>query len=132
MNDNPGYPDLILRAEGLFSTHGFYDGDLIYDWVDDAEDAGCDVDGMREKFDGFRDHQVLRSLVHEHLLPLIPGDFTVYGLVNTRHNPIRIDTWRGREWDSCNGPPAEIQHICAVVPGRVVADAVRSVWCRQL
>ena len=113
--------DLYLPANGLFSKWGFTDGDVVGEWIQDAEDAGLIEPRQRWDIDT---HPILRQLVTEHLLPLLPGPFTVYA-VDTIHNPIRVGTWHGEEWDDyAKDAPAEISDLGVVVPGRLVLRAL--------
>lgn len=112
--------DLYLPASGLFSKWGFCDGDVVREWIGDAEDS--DLIGPRQ-LDGDT-HAVLIQLVTEHLLPLLPGPFTIRH-IETLHNPIRVDTWRGEEWDDyAKNAPAEVDDIAVSVPGRLVLRAL--------
>jgi hypothetical protein len=112
-------PGLALAAWGLFSRRGFHDGDLIGDWLDDAEDRGYDI----ARIGPVDTHDVLCRLVTEHLIPKIPYPFTIYR-VSTSHNPIRVDTWQGREWDISATEPREVENICVMLPGSAVLDAI--------
>ncbi len=112
--------DLYLPASGLFSKWGFNDGNVIWEWIGAAEDSGLvelhqlDVDT----------HVVLIQLVTEHLLPLVPGPFTIQH-IDTIHNPIRVGTWRGEEWDDyAKDAPTEVADISVAVPGRLVLRAL--------
>lgn len=111
-------PTLTLHAESLFSKWGFCDGDMIGDWLDEVDDSGRDI----RRHLGIDYHRVLRYLVRTYLLPLIPGDFTLCD-ISTAHNPIRVNTWRGEEWDDyADDAPAEVADTCATIPGSVVAE----------
>lgn len=108
---------LTLHAEGLFSKFGFGDGDALGEWWWDEFDKPLPcVD----------EHLVLRELVLTHLLPLIPGEFTVRDIV-TSHNPIRVDTWRGQEWDDYSlDPPPDLGQIDVAIPPDVVVQLVEA------
>lgn len=111
-------PTLTLHAESLFSKWGFRDGDMIGDWLDEVDDSGRDI----RRYLDVDYHRVLRHLVRTYLLPLIPGEFTLYD-IETCHNPIRIDTWRGEQWvDFTTDGPAELADIYVEIPGSVVAE----------
>ncbi|KZM72182.1 hypothetical protein [Nocardia terpenica] len=114
-------PDLHLHAEGLFSKHGFRDGELITEWLWSIEELGYYIDA----WDHVDDHAVLRQLVRDHLLPAIPGEFTVCDY-STHHNPIRIDTWRGQPWDDhTTAAPPTIWDIAIDVPATAVISAFK-------
>lgn len=108
-----------LFAPSLFSKWGFNDGGLLLDWLFDyADDA--DVDRL-SKSDY---HRALRKLVREHLAPLLPGEFELCD-IETSHNPIRVRTWHGQEWDDyADDAPPEVEHIVAEVPGELVLAAL--------
>ncbi|GAB2633968.1 hypothetical protein ABI214_14555 [Prescottella soli] len=112
--------DLHLPACGLFSKWGFHDGGVVWEWIGDAEDSGL-VEPNQLDVDT---HTVLIQLVTEHLLPLLPGPFTTCH-IDTIHNPIRVATWRGEQWDDYaeNAPP-EVADITVTVPGRLVLRAL--------
>ncbi|WP_040793731.1 hypothetical protein [Nocardia paucivorans] len=122
-------PYLYLWTMDLFSKYGFDDGELIYRWLERAADAGHDVESWwctgcgHERFDrsiGL----VLRDLVHKYFLPEIPGEFTVWEL-DTIHNPIRIDTWRGEKWQGREGDaPPEAVGVEVTVPGNAVVTTL--------
>ncbi|MFC9995777.1 hypothetical protein [Nocardia sp. NPDC127526] len=114
-------PDLHLRAECLFSKFGFHDGEQVQEWLWAAEDAGiCITQWM-----GHDDHAVLAQLAIDHLAPLLPEPFTIRRTM-TSHNPIRIDTWRGEDWDDYAEAPAEVHDICVTVPGQTVIDLLNT------
>jgi hypothetical protein len=113
-------PKLHLHAENLFWKSGFGDGDILFDWIWDFADAKG-IEPPTAWLDN--DHEVLRRLVREHLLPLIPGEFTVYD-IETIHNPIRISTWRGVEWKDYRAhAPDEVADIEAIVDAAAVVVA---------
>lgn len=115
-------PTLRLSAFSLFSKWGFSDGEVLGDWLRDAEDAtGRDL-RAEWKTD---QHKALRELVKQHLLPLIPGPFTTRD-IETSHNPIRVEVWRGKEWDDyADNEPPEVEGIGVTVPGDLVLAALR-------
>ncbi|MGW4240883.1 hypothetical protein [Nocardia sp. NPDC004722] len=104
-----------LTAESLFSKFGFSDGDQVQEWLWSIEELGYYVDA----WDQIDDHAVLRQLVREHLLPGIPGEFTVCD-ISSHHNPIRIDTWRGQPCGDHTTAPSEISDIAIDVPAAAV------------
>ena len=116
--------DLTLSADSLFYKSGFYDGDVLFDWAWDWAEA----DGSRPPDSWFKNHHdALCQLVRVHLLPLVPGEFTVYE-VETIHNPIRIETWRGKEWDDHTvDAPAGMEEISVNIPAAVVTAALEMV-----
>lgn len=108
---------LTLHAESLFSKWGFNDGDAVYEWWwDEFDDEPPPYSDL---------HRALRDLVRTHLLPLIPGEFTVID-VETSHNPIRVDSWRGQPWDyySLEVPP-DLGEIDVAIAADVVVAAAR-------
>lgn len=112
--------DLYLPAAGLFSKWGFSDGGVVWEWIGDAEDSGP-IEACQLDVDS---NEVLIQLVTEHLLPLVPGPFTTYH-IDTIHNPIRVGTWHGEEWDDhANDAPSEVGDLSVAVPGRLVLRAI--------
>lgn len=115
-------PDLHLSAQSLFSKFGFGDGQLVQEWLWSAEDAGmCITQWM-----GHDDHAVLAQLVIDYLVPVMPQPFTLRRIF-TSHNPIRIDTWHGADWDDYATAPVEVRDIAVTVPGRTVVDLLNTV-----
>ncbi|WP_234551460.1 hypothetical protein [Rhodococcus qingshengii] len=116
--------DLDLFAFSLFSKWGFDDGGLLLEWMFDAEDDES-IDFSYDDIRAADHHAALVELVTAHLLPLIPGDFTTY-VTSTSHNPIRIETWRGQDWDDYRAdPPAEVADITATVSAAAVLELVK-------
>lgn len=87
-------PELHLFATSLASKWGFDDGDLIGDFLYDLQDAGLIEDDA--DLGVVDEHAVLRRLVRERLLPVIPLAIQVYE-VETNHNPIRASAVDGLE-----------------------------------
>ncbi|MEU8899645.1 hypothetical protein [Nocardia sp. NPDC048505] len=129
---HPSWPSLLLPASGLFSKWGFNDGALLYEWLQRAGEDGCDVDrwwcaGCPDvwEFDCTVDLvDVLVDLVENFLLPAIPGEFTYTHLQITCHNPVRISTWRGKDWGG-KETPREVENLAVWVPGEAVIAAIR-------
>ncbi len=134
--DDGMLPEVTLDATSLFAKHGFRDDDVLWEWIEAVDAADYDI------FNYFRNirgnagltaararvwspdhHATLCDLVREHLFPLIPCEFTTY--VTDSHNPIRIATWRGREFNYFREDvPTEVIDIVVTLPGTTVLAAL--------
>ena len=106
---------LFLPAFGLFSKFGFNDGGSVGDWLLDADE-----------YRPVSEHAVLIELVKTHLLPVLEAaghTFTVTEIL-TSHNPIRIATWYGEEWDDYADAPESVKDMYVEVPERDVWAAI--------
>lgn len=129
-------PEVTLNASSLFSKWGFRDGDVLWEWIESVDATDYNIFQHFRNIRGNKDltlaqtktwspdhHATLCDLVHEHLLPLIPGEFTTY--ITDSHNPIRIDTWRGRKFNyHAEDMPSGIPDIAITLPGTTILSAL--------
>jgi hypothetical protein len=100
-------PTFTLDADSLLSKWGFGDGDALSDWWWDNFDEDAP----------FNDHDVLHALVLAHLVPAIrnAGHEVEVEFIETIHNPVRADTFDGRQVNHhlsspwCIEPPVVVQ-----------------------
>lgn len=81
---------IVLKATDLLKKHGFGDGDLFDDLLEEAgydvlaeNTTTCDED---EQFFG---HAVLTAVIRTYLMPKLVG-FDLLEQVSCSHNPVRI------------------------------------------
>ena len=125
MADTAASAELTLYSEGLCSKWGFHDGD-----IPDHVVAWCEENGVEwHEVDW---HEVLRKLVHEHLLPALAEhhEVEVYHIV-TNHNPIRASRIDGQDIDARTGLTPWLTPEQVTVPAEVVIALLRDPAMRE-
>jgi hypothetical protein len=125
MEDPAAPAGLTLYADDLCSKWGFNDGDMpehVMAWCTENGIAWHDVDW----------HDVLRALVHEHLLPALAEhhEIEVYHIM-TQHNPIRASRIDGEDIDAYRGPAPGLTPQLVTVPAEAVIALLRDPAMRE-
>ena len=111
--------ELTLRSDDLCSKWGFNDGDIpehVVEWCDENGIDWSEADW----------HEVLRTLVREHLLPVLAEHHEVeVHHIETHHNPIRASRIDGQDIDTRNGPVPRLTPEQVTVPAEAVIAALR-------
>lgn len=108
---------MTLSGECLFSKWGFGDGDMPDELLDMADGWPAKEKMWAYDFGSKQWHEVLRRLVRERLLPLMPAGVELVD-INTIHNPIRADKVNGEDigpfWTSSADVPDRFAPFTAV------------------
>jgi hypothetical protein len=114
-------PEVTLYSNDLCSKWGFNDGDPPDDVV-----AWCDANGV-DLYEVVDWHDVLRTLVREHLLPALAEhhEVEVYH-IETQHNPIRASRIDGADFDVHRDPAPRLTPEQVTVPAEAVIALLRA------
>lgn len=111
---------LTLQAECLFSKWGFGDGGQVGEWLMDHDLVSV------ERYMALDDNAVLVDLVKSHLLPALDAAGFLYSVyvLETSHNPIRVNRWGSKDWDDHTiDAPIEVMGMCVDVSINEVMEA---------
>lgn len=117
--------EVTLYSSDLCSKWGFNDGDIPEHVM-----AWCAENGVEPQVVDW--HEVLRALVHEHLLPALAEhhEVEVFHVV-TNHNPIRAYRIDGQDIDARSGPAPWLTPDRVTVPADVVIALLRDPAMRE-